>query len=128
MPGLLTYGDVDLLLRVPPAQFREVSTRLRTVYEPRLHNTWSDSLSLFLVDATIPVELAVTPLGSRQDQHFLRAWDLLGRRSDLRQRYNQLKLECGEAEYAALKGRFFQDLVDGALQTGRAAASGKAER
>jgi len=116
MPGLLTYGDVDLLLRVPPPQFGDVTQRLAAAYQPRLHSAWSDSMSLFLVDASVPVELAVTPLGSAQDRHFVRAWELLAARSDLRERYNRLKLESPPAEYATRKGRFFSELVEDASE------------
>jgi len=114
MPGLVTYGDVDLLLRVPRQQFREVTARLGAAYPARLQSAWSESLWLFLIDPTIPVELALTPIGSQQDQHFVRAWELLARRSDLRERYNRLKLESSEADYPAMKGRFFKELADDA--------------
>lgn len=110
MPGLQTYGDVDLLVRVPAADFADACDRLRSLYTPRRIDLWSDEMALFSVDASHAVELAAVRLGSAQDRHFVTAWDRLAESPELRDRYNALKLDAG-SDYEARKAAFFTEIA-----------------
>lgn len=110
MPGLLTHGDVDLLLRVEPGSFPAATVRLRRLHPPRREDLWTDQMSLFLVDPAVPVELAVVPVGSAQDTHFVSAWDRLAETPELRERYNALK-DLPAEDYEARKATFFAEVA-----------------
>ena len=110
LPGLLTYGDIDLLLRVPRHDFRAVAVRLGRIHAPRRADIWTADMALFLVDEAVPVELAMVVAGSPQDRHFIYAWDRLAHSPELRHRYNQLKLHPGD-DYDARKAAFFVELA-----------------
>ncbi|WP_180357592.1 GrpB family protein [Streptomyces sp. NP160] len=110
MPGLLTHGDVDLLLRVEPDAFQAVTDQLRRLHPPRREDLWTDQMSLFLVDTAVPVELAAVPVGSAQDAHFVGAWDRLAASAELRERYNALKVPADE-DYEVRKAAFFADVA-----------------
>lgn len=109
LPGLFTYGDIDLLLSVASVGFTSTIEIIGRVHTPRRVDLWSEQMALFVVDDDIPVELAVVPTGSSQEAHFLRAWDLLARSEWLRACYNRLKIDAGE-DYETRKAEFFERL------------------
>ena len=112
LPGLLTHGDVDLLLRVEPGEFARVTERLSGIYETRREELWTDQMALFLVEPDVPVELAVVPVGSAQDAHFVVAWERLSESAQLRAQYNALKALPPERCEAA-KADFFSEVAAG---------------
>ncbi len=109
VPGALTKGDVDLHLRVAPADFAATVAVLRTLYAVVHPEIWQDTLATFEVEAALPTGIAVTPIGSVHDERFHRGWQR--NRSDPRllAEYNALK--TGDGDYEERKSAFFGRLV-----------------
>ncbi|MGK5685222.1 GrpB family protein [Actinoplanes sp. URMC 104] len=112
LPRALTKGDVDLHLRVPPADFEPVVTALRDVYEVVHPEIWQPTLATFAVEAALPTGVAVTPAGSEHDVRFTRTWQRMAADPRLVDAYNALKLRHRDdpAEYERQKSAFFDAL------------------
>jgi GrpB-like predicted nucleotidyltransferase (UPF0157 family) len=111
VPGALTRGDIDLHLRVAPADFATTVARLREVY-PVVHpEIWQATLATFTVPAALPAGLAVTPAGSVHDVRFTRCWQLLAADPALLAGYNAMKRAAGD-DYEQRKSAFFDRLLD----------------
>lgn len=116
VPGALTRGDVDLHLRVPPAEFATAVDRLGDLY-PVVHpEIWAPTLATFTVRAELPAGLAATPLGSEHDRRFTRTWTLLAADADLLVEHNALKsaavgLRDDDVAYERDKSLFFDRVV-----------------
>ncbi len=116
LPGLLTRGDVDLHLRVPPPAFAATVERLRAVHRPVHPGIWqAGSLATFdVVDAPAPTGLAVTPVGSEHDDRFVRCWERLAADPSARAAYSETKRRTaplGAEEYERAKSAFFDALL-----------------
>ena len=109
VPGALTKGDVDLHLRVAPADFAATVAALRGVYRVVRPEIWQDTLATFEVDAALPTGIAVTPAGSVHDVRFTRGWERLRTEPGLLAEYNALK--AGGGDYEERKSAFFDRLV-----------------
>ena len=115
VPGALTVGDIDLHLRVDPAEFAASVARLHEVYDPVHLEMWSESLATFAVSGEA-VGIAVTPVGSEHDRRFSEAWRRLRADPALLEAYNRMKrdhADAAEADYLAAKADFFNWLADG---------------
>jgi GrpB-like predicted nucleotidyltransferase (UPF0157 family) len=112
VPGALTRGDVDLHLRVRPADFAATVARLRRAYEVVHPEIWAPTLATFAVPAALPAGLAVTPAGSEHDLRFTRSWRLLAADPALVDEYNAVKLAAGEDDYEDRKSAFFDRLLE----------------
>ena len=115
VPGALTVGDIDLHLRVDPAEFAASVALLREVYHPVHLEIWSESLATFAIPGE-HVGIAVTPIGSEHDRRFSEAWRRLRTDSTLLEAYNRMKRDHAhdaDAEYLAAKADFFNWLADG---------------
>jgi hypothetical protein len=113
MPGVLTKGDIDLHLRVPPDQFEAVVRELRNLYLHASLHSWAATLAVFHVPAEIPTGLAVTPLDSPHDRRFTSTWNLLRDDPGLLAQYNILKSSSfGTARYEEQKSEFFSRIAD----------------
>ncbi|WP_328470974.1 nuclear transport factor 2 family protein [Actinoplanes sp. NBC_00393] len=113
LPGALTKGDVDLHLRIPPADFAAVVTTLRSVYQVVHPEIWQATLATFSVEAALPTGVAVTPAGSEHDVRFTRTWERMAADPALVQTYNDIKLRhLGDPdEYERQKSAFFDSLL-----------------
>lgn len=114
VPAALTRGDVDLHLRVEPADFAGTVRRLRRWYAVVHPEIWSPTLATFTVPAVLPTGLAVTPAGSEHDLRFTRGWRLLAADPGLLAAYNALKAGydgSDERGYEERKSAFFDRLV-----------------
>ena len=109
--GALTKGDVDLHLRVAPADFPAAVAALRGVYRVVHPEIWQDTLATFEVDAELPTGIAVTPVGSGHDVRFSRGWKRIRAEPGLLAEYNALKVAGGD--YEERKSAFFSRLADG---------------
>jgi hypothetical protein len=110
LPGLLTKGDVDLHLRVPPETFDQVIADLDTRYPRAGLHSWAPTLAVYDIPGfPLPTGLAVTPTNSEHDHRFTRAWSLLAADADLRTQYNALKLSS--PDYESAKSTFFSKLA-----------------
>ncbi len=113
VPGALTVGDVDLHLRVAPADFTQVVERLRDLYEVVHPDIWTATLATFAVPGE-DVGIAVTPIGSEHDRRFTAAWNRLRSEPKRLEAYNAMKRQHaspGGGAYLAAKSRFFDEIV-----------------
>jgi GrpB-like predicted nucleotidyltransferase (UPF0157 family) len=109
VPGALTFGDVDLHLRVEPAAFAAVVDRLRSIYDVVHPEIWTDTLATFAVPGE-EVGIAATPIGSEHDRRFVWAWRRLRDDPDLLRAYNAMKRshrDAVDASYLRAKADFF---------------------
>ncbi len=110
----LTRGDVDLHLRVPPDAFAAAVDVVRVLHAVRRPDLWCATLATFAVDAPLPTELAVTPVGSEHDVRFTRTWDLLRADPRLLAAYDAVKQRAdGAPDYEAAKAAFLDRLLAG---------------
>ena len=111
IPGALTRGDVDLHLRVAPADFEAAVDRLSRVYEVGSPQAWAATLAVFDLPRARPTGLAVTPVGSEHDLRFATTWRALRRRPELLQAYNAMKRgSIGGDGYDEAKSAFFTSI------------------
>jgi hypothetical protein len=93
VPGALTRGDVDLHLRVEPADFPAAVEALRRSHAVVHPEIWGPTLATFeAVGTALPTGIAVTPIGSEHDLRFTRTWALLRADPALVAEYNAAKL------------------------------------
>ncbi len=90
VPGLLTTGDVDLHVRVEPADFLEARSALYDLYEPLYQDRWRESAYFFDPDSDPRVEVALTEIGNIEDLHHGEAWRRIADDPHLVERYNAL--------------------------------------
>ena len=92
IPGTVTKGDVDVVLRVPAGKFASLVTALRTGYEIAQPQNWTADFASFKDDETgpLPFGVQVIVLGSEND-HLVALRDLLRRDPLARARYNEVK-------------------------------------
>jgi GrpB-like predicted nucleotidyltransferase (UPF0157 family) len=113
IPGALTKGDVDLHLRVGPADFQDAVERLSRVYEVGSPHAWAATLAVFDVPRARATGLAVTPVGSGHDVRFTTTWQALRRDPALLQTYNALKRRAsGTDGYEDAKAAFFTSISE----------------
>jgi len=78
LPGALTFGDVDLHLRVPLGEFDAASYALRAVYSVVHPDIWESGFATFEVPRVEPpTGIALTAIDGEHDRLFRRSWQLL---------------------------------------------------
>jgi hypothetical protein len=93
VPGALTRGDVDLHLRVPPADFAAAVDALRRSHAVVHPEIWGATLATFeAIGTPLPTGVAVTPVDSEHDRRFSRTWQLMRADPALVAEYNAAKL------------------------------------
>ena len=118
IPGALTKGDLDLLVRVPAERFDVAVAALRDLYAIHQPKNWTPTYASFVDGAShdppVGVQLAVA--GSADDALFAPFRDAPDRRSGAAARYNALKLSLDGADlehYTAVKGAFVERVLAG---------------
>lgn len=113
LPGTLTKGDVDLHLRVDPADFSAAVGTLRGVYEVVHPDIWQPTLATFDVPgAPLPTGVAVTPVGSEHDVRFTLTWRRIAGDAELLAEYTALKADGADVPgYEERKSAFFDRVV-----------------
>lgn len=107
-PGALTKGDIDLHLRVEPADYVAVLAQLDEALSRTNLHAWGDTLAVYAVNGDRTVELAVTPVDSEHDRRFRVAWQRLRSEPELLAEYNELKRRAvGTTQYEGVKSDFF---------------------
>ncbi|QIG38783.1 hypothetical protein G5T42_04185 [Microbacterium sp. 4R-513] len=109
LEGLVTKGDIDLHLRVQPAEFELAKQALVPRYRPVHLDIWTGSFATFERDAQPPIGIALTVVGSEHDHRFTTSWDRMRTDAAARAAYNALKRAGGDVEHA--KSRFFDGLT-----------------
>ena len=116
IPGALTKGDLDLLVRVPAARFEAAVAALRDLYAIHQPENWTPTYASF-ADARShdpPVGVQLTVAGSADDALFAPFRDALIADPELLAQYNALKRSLDGAEYeryTAAKGSFVERVL-----------------
>ncbi len=88
----LTFGDIDLHLRVPEEGFDRASEAMSRAYAVVHQEIWQHGFATFeIAGADPPTRIALTAIDGEHDRLFRRTWQLLA--SDLRllTAYNEMK-------------------------------------
>lgn len=116
IPGALTKGDLDLLVRVPTEQFATAVATLRGLYAVHQPENWTPTYASFVdprsCDPPVGVQLAVA--GSADDALFAPFRDALIADPALLAQYNALKLSLEGADvehYTDVKGAFVERVL-----------------
>jgi GrpB-like predicted nucleotidyltransferase (UPF0157 family) len=116
IPGALTKGDLDLLVRVDAAGFDPAVVGLRRLYAVHQPENWTPTYASFLdptaVDPPVGVQLAVR--GSADDLLFAPFRQALIYDPALLRAYNDLKLSLDGADYERytdVKGAFVEQVL-----------------
>ena len=115
VPGALTKGDLDLLVRTEKQDFAETVERLTKLYAIHQPENWSEEFASFKEEshADLPVGVQVVAAGLAVD-HFVRIRDLLIAQPALLAQLNELKGSFegrGMEEYRLAKATFFEQLL-----------------
>ena len=117
VPGTLTKGDLDILVRVTSTEFIHADNALSTLYRRNEDSLRDAAFSSFKDDeAELPLGIQLTVVDSAQD-HFTTFRDALLKDAALVESYNQLKRQCeGQdmAEYRKKKNEFIQRVITAA--------------
>ena len=116
VPGSITKGDLDLLVRVPEERFASAVAALETRYAIHQPENWTAAYASF-ADAPAddpPVGVQLVVAGSDLDVAFVSIRGLLRSRPDLVERSNELKRSFEEGdpeEYVMAKQIFIEGLL-----------------
>ncbi|MGE0115793.1 MAG: GrpB family protein [Steroidobacteraceae bacterium] len=111
IPGALTKGDLDIVVRVAPAYFKEADRQLANLFDRNAGSLRNEEFSAFQDVASNPelgIQLVVK---GASDDHFLLWRQLLEQSLELRQAYDELKMRFEGAEmeaYRAAKAIFIE--------------------
>ena len=116
IPGSLTKGDLDLLVRVADDEFAAASRALSGLYDAHQTDQWQDDFASYVLppDGGIPVGAQLVVEEGESDRLFLGFRDLLRSRPDLRDAYSELKdahRDDGMDSYREAKARFIAEAM-----------------
>ena len=115
IPGSLTKGDVDVLLRVEAAEFTSAAGRLRQRFTVNQPENWTDAFASFADDHSFPFPLGVQlVVKASESDFFLFLVDYFTSDAEHVAEYNRIKLESaplGVAEYRKAKERFLTPII-----------------
>jgi GrpB-like predicted nucleotidyltransferase (UPF0157 family) len=115
IPGSLTKGDVDVLLRVPKARFQTVVKVLRQHFTIKQAGNWTPEFASFGDDArhVLPAGIQVVIEDSSMD-FFLFLRDYFISHRDALDKYNRLRLihaAEGQKSYRKAKNEFLEKIL-----------------
>ncbi len=101
VPGSLTKGDIDLMVRVPAERFEEALAALEGTFEPNHPEVWTPSLASFneRPQAELPVGVQLVVAGGIADRAFAEWRQRLCDDPELLGRYNEFKSRHAGAAY-----------------------------
>ena len=116
VPGALTKGDVDLVVRVAERAFADAVSILRTRYAVHQPHNWTRTLASFKADdeSEPPVGVQLVIAGSDADGFFGPFRDALINDPALLAEYNELKLRLDGLDYTSYterKGEFIENVL-----------------
>lgn len=122
VPGALTKGDVDLVVRVSKRDFAEAVATLQTRYVIHQPHNWTDVLASFKAPGACapPVGIQLVVAGSEADGFFAPFRDALINDPGLLAEYNELKLRLDGLDYDSYterKAQFVERVLRQADQT-----------
>jgi GrpB-like predicted nucleotidyltransferase (UPF0157 family) len=117
LPGAITKGDVDLVVRVDRQDFSAVIALLCTRYSRKQEDNWTSTFGSFGDDDgyALPLGIQVVVRDAEEDV-FLYQRDYLLAHRDVLDKYNQIKSEhASDAAdgYWRAKNSFFCELMNG---------------
>jgi GrpB-like predicted nucleotidyltransferase (UPF0157 family) len=120
VPGALTKGDLDLLVRVPGSDFEAAAGALRGRYAVNQPENWSSQFASFEQEPAgeIPVGVQLVIAGSRDDALFVEWRERLRGDAQLLERFNAFKrgqTDAGPGEYIEAKARFIEAELGGGI-------------
>jgi GrpB-like predicted nucleotidyltransferase (UPF0157 family) len=114
IPGRLTKGDVDLVVRVAPARFAESEQLLAAHYARNEGSDRTPDFAAFKDDnAELPLGIQLAAISGSCDD-FVRFRNLLRARPSLAYQYDAIKRQFngrGMDEYRAAKGEFVERVL-----------------
>lgn len=116
VPGALTKGDVDLLVRVSEPDFAHAVSILRKRYIVHQPHNWTRTLASFKApdSSEPPVGVQLVVAGSDADGFFGPFRDALISDPSLLAEYNELKLRLDGLDYESYterKGEFIENVL-----------------
>lgn len=115
IPGALTKGDLDVVLRVERAQFQTAIAALQTKFDLRQQENWDNAFASFGTDSAFPLPVGVQlVIKDSEADFFLFTRDYLIAHPGALARYNEAKREhadCGADVYWAAKDRVLRDIL-----------------
>lgn len=116
VPGALTKGDVDLLVRVGEPEFPTAVEALRRRYAIHQPHNWTPTLASFKASGAAELEVGIQLVaeGSDADRFFGPFRDALMNTPALLAEYNQLKLRLDGLDYERYteqKGQFIERVL-----------------
>jgi GrpB-like predicted nucleotidyltransferase (UPF0157 family) len=130
IPGAITKGDVDVLLRVAPSRFVEATGILRRYFITKQPENWTGSFASFGDDSSFPFPLGVQlVIKDSESDFFLFLHEYFT--SDRRHlaEYNRIKLDfapLGAEAYWKEKDRFLSAILAARPRKGSTSKSGRA--
>jgi GrpB-like predicted nucleotidyltransferase (UPF0157 family) len=111
VPGSLTKGDLDVLVRVPSREFGNALAVLGSEFTIHQRENWTGGFASFTKETAsdVPVGVQLVVADGDEDHMFIGWRGRLIADPDLLDRYNDLKLSRrngGPDEYRAAKGEF----------------------
>jgi GrpB-like predicted nucleotidyltransferase (UPF0157 family) len=113
IPGAWSKGDVDVLVRVEPADFAAAVEALRSLYAEHQLENWNATFASF-APAGEPVGAQLVATGSADERDFLRFRERLSGEPALLAEYNELKRRhegSDEDAYRTAKAAFVRRVV-----------------
>jgi GrpB-like predicted nucleotidyltransferase (UPF0157 family) len=115
VPGALTKGDVDLLVRVEKNRFFETLDLLRNIFQENNREIWDSDFAIFKDEKSFneKIDILVTIIGTNNDLKHSRATEFLSNNKEYLDEYNQLKssfTDSEDPEYKAAKRKFYEKL------------------
>lgn len=115
IPGAITKGDVDIVLRVAPGAFPAIVDKLRAHFAVRQAANWNENFASFGDDMGYGLPLGIQVVIRDSDMDFLTYLrDYLADRPDVREEYNRVKLQNadqGPESYWKAKDAFFAKIL-----------------
>jgi GrpB-like predicted nucleotidyltransferase (UPF0157 family) len=115
IPGALTKGDLDIMVRVSSARFPDAVAKLKTSFSLKQPKNWNDSFASFGDDTGYVLPLGVQLIVKDSESDFLLFLrDHFIKHPEVLEAYNQLKLryaDQGPEAYWQAKDTFLTEIL-----------------
>jgi GrpB-like predicted nucleotidyltransferase (UPF0157 family) len=114
IPGSLTKGDLDVVVRVPAERFNETVEYLKRIYQINQPENWTENFASFKDEENLGIDFgAQLVIKDSKEDDFIRLRDKLMVNPNLPEQYNQMKQKNEGKdmnEYRKEKADFFEKL------------------
>jgi len=116
IPGCLTKGDIDILVRVKPSDFPNALDQLDAILVRSNRNDSTDDYAEFdYVGDDVTVSVQLVSVGGANDGFFCKVPLILNQDKEALQKYNELKTAfngCDMETYRQAKSKFIESLIE----------------